>query len=68
VSHTLVQEYRKLIDKHWRAVQTDAKLEYSDSPRLEQISKQFMNEFLELERKFVAKLEAIDEDQMDKSV
>jgi hypothetical protein len=68
VSHTLVQEYRKLINKHHAAVMADAKLEYTDSWKAEKLCQRFWDEFRGFESRFVAMLEAVDEDQMDKSV
>lgn len=53
---TLVQDYRRLINKHHAAVQTDTMLEHTDDWKLEKKAKQFWADFNELERDFVAKL------------
>jgi len=55
----LIQAYRKLINKHYAAVQTDTALEHTDNWKLEKKSKQFWEEFRALEAEFVAKLENI---------
>lgn len=55
----LILAYRKLINKHYAAVQTDTALGYSDSWSLEKKSKQFWDDFNQLEAEFIAKLENI---------
>jgi hypothetical protein len=57
---SLVQEYRRLINKHYNAVQTDTTLEYTDVWSLEEKARQFWAEFHTLERAFIQRLEAID--------
>lgn len=55
----LVLAYRKLIDKHYSAVQTDTMLEHTDNWKLEKKSKMFWDDFHEDEAKFIAKLENV---------
>lgn len=55
----LVLAYRKLINKHYSAVQTDTKLEYTDNWTLEKKAKMFWDDFHALEAEFVAKLENV---------
>lgn len=57
---TLLQEYRILINKHHSAVETDTLLGNSDSPWMfEKKAKKFWEEFRELERNFITKLEQL---------
>lgn len=55
----LISDYRKLINKHYSAVQTDTALEYTDSYSAEKKAKQFWADFHALEADFIAKLEAL---------
>jgi len=58
----LIQAYRKLINKHYSAVQTDTVLELTDNWKLEKKAKQFWEDFNALEAEFIAKLENIHAD------
>ena len=58
----LIQAYRKLIHKHYSAVQTDTVLEHTDDWKLEKKAKQFWADFDALEAEFIAKLENIHVD------
>ena len=55
----LIQAYRKLINKHYSAVQTDTELGLTDNWKLEKKAKQFWADFNALEAEFIAKLESI---------
>jgi hypothetical protein len=57
----IVNEYRKLINKHYSAVQTDTAIEYTDSFSIEKKALKFMEIIPELERAFIARLESINE-------
>ncbi len=59
MSNELVLEYRKLINKHYSAVQTNTTLDVTDNWKLEKKAKQFWDDFNELEKAFIAKLESI---------
>ena len=56
----LVLEYRKLINKHFAAVQTDTALEHTDNWELEKKARQFWEEFRVLEIAFIDKLEKVN--------
>lgn len=55
----LVLAYRKLINKHYAAVQTDTALEHTDNWKLEKKAKMFWEDFHKLESEFVTMLENI---------
>lgn len=55
----LVLAYRKLINKHYSAVQTDTILDHTDNYKLENKSKMFWDDFHVLEAEFIAKLESV---------
>ncbi len=57
--NALVLAYRKLINKHYAAVQTDTALEYTDNYKLEKKAKMFWDDFYKLEAEFVIMLESI---------
>ncbi len=58
----LIQAYRKLINKHYSAVQTDTVLEHTDDWKLEKKAEQFWADFNAIEAEFIAKLESIHAD------
>jgi len=53
----LIQAYRKLINKHYSAVQTDTELGLTDNWKLEKKLLQFWADFNALEAEFMALLE-----------
>lgn len=59
MANELVADYRKLINKHFAAVQTDTELGVTDNWKLEKKAKLFWDDFRKLEAEFVAKLEKV---------
>lgn len=59
MANELVNEFRKVINKHFAAVQTDTALEHTDNWKLEKKAKQFWADFHQVEAEFVAKLEKL---------
>lgn len=59
----LILAYRKLINKHYAAVQTDTLLEHTDNWKLEKKSKMFWDDFHGLEAEFIAQLEGFNDNQ-----
>lgn len=57
MNERLKNAYTKVINKHYAAVQTDTKLEYSDSFSLEKKSKQFWDDYYAAEVEFKALLD-----------
>jgi len=55
----LIRTYRKVIDKHYAAVQTDAALMLGDDWKLEKKAKMFWEEFRDLEAQFLAQLQRV---------
>jgi len=55
----LIHAYRKVINKHYAAVQTDAALMLSENANLEKSAKMYWEEFRDLEMQFLAQLKRI---------
>jgi hypothetical protein len=55
----LVLAYRKVIDKHYAAVQTDAALMLGEDQKMEKKATMYWEEFRDLEAQFLAQLQGI---------
>jgi hypothetical protein len=55
----LVLAYRKVIDKHYAAVQTDAALMLGEDRKMEKKATMYWEEFRDLEAQFLAQLRGI---------
>lgn len=60
MSGELVNTFRKVINKHYSAVQTDTALDHTDNWKLEKKAKLFWEQYYEVEKEFIAMLERID--------
>lgn len=56
MSEELIRAYRKVINKHYAAVQTDTALMHKDDWKLEKKAKMFWEEFRDLEAQFLEQL------------
>lgn len=59
MSEKLLNDYRKLIKKHYAAVQTDTIFEYTDSFSLEKKARAFWADFNNLEEQFLEDLKNV---------